>query len=225
MDMPAKPKVLVVYYTFSKQTERVADVIGDDARGPRRRRDQGAHRVHRQALGEAVREDPDALPDAQDRGHAPGPDPAGDGRDPHPARGAGGRLRPRRHRLADLVVPGEPADPLVSQVARGPDGARRQAVRRVSPPRAATGSTTSGTSRRFGEAAGGTWIDETHFVAVGNQVQSMLSWLSLHVRLHRTSTSCCACRRPTSSPDSRRRRSDSPRRSPIRPSVQPTGAA
>ena len=32
--------------------------------------------------------------------------------------------------------------------------------------------------RRFGEADGGTWIDGTHFVAQGNQVQSMLSWLS-----------------------------------------------
>jgi hypothetical protein len=32
--------------------------------------------------------------------------------------------------------------------------------------------------KAFGEAQGGRWIGETHFVAAGNQVQSMLSWLS-----------------------------------------------
>ena len=35
-----------------------------------------------------------------------------------------------------------------------------------------------GNIRRFGEADGGRWIAETHFVATGNQVQSMLAWLS-----------------------------------------------
>ena len=32
--------------------------------------------------------------------------------------------------------------------------------------------------RVLGEQNGGTWIDETHFVAAGNQVMSMLSWLA-----------------------------------------------
>ena len=31
--------------------------------------------------------------------------------------------------------------------------------------------------RALGEANGGTWVDETHFVAAGGQVMSMLSWL------------------------------------------------
>ena len=35
-----------------------------------------------------------------------------------------------------------------------------------------------GDIRRLGEDDGGRWIAETHFVAKGNQVQSMLSWLS-----------------------------------------------
>jgi len=34
------------------------------------------------------------------------------------------------------------------------------------------------TMHKMGEAAGGTWLDETHFVSEGNQVKSMLSWLS-----------------------------------------------
>ena len=33
------------------------------------------------------------------------------------------------------------------------------------------------TMREFGEHAGGTYVDETHFVAEGNQVMSMWSWL------------------------------------------------
>ena len=32
--------------------------------------------------------------------------------------------------------------------------------------------------KRFGEANGGKRIGQTHFVAAGNQVQSMLSWLN-----------------------------------------------
>jgi menaquinone-dependent protoporphyrinogen IX oxidase len=32
--------------------------------------------------------------------------------------------------------------------------------------------------RTLGERDGGTWVDETHFVATGNQVTSMLSWLA-----------------------------------------------
>ena len=32
--------------------------------------------------------------------------------------------------------------------------------------------------RTLGERNGGTWIDETHFVAAGNQVMSMTSWLA-----------------------------------------------
>ena len=31
--------------------------------------------------------------------------------------------------------------------------------------------------RKLGEANGGTWLGETHFVAAGGQVKSMLSWL------------------------------------------------
>ena len=32
--------------------------------------------------------------------------------------------------------------------------------------------------RQLGEEAGGTWHGETHFLALGNQVKSMLSWLA-----------------------------------------------
>jgi hypothetical protein len=31
--------------------------------------------------------------------------------------------------------------------------------------------------RQLGEEAGGAWHGETHFLALGNQVNSMLSWL------------------------------------------------
>ena len=34
------------------------------------------------------------------------------------------------------------------------------------------------TMQKLGEAAGGTWLGETHFLAAGNQVKSMMSWLS-----------------------------------------------
>jgi hypothetical protein len=34
------------------------------------------------------------------------------------------------------------------------------------------------TMQKMGEAAGGQWLDETHFLAEGNQVRSMMSWLS-----------------------------------------------
>jgi hypothetical protein len=34
------------------------------------------------------------------------------------------------------------------------------------------------TIRKLGEAAGGNWLGETHFVFAGNQVKSMLAWLS-----------------------------------------------
>ena len=32
--------------------------------------------------------------------------------------------------------------------------------------------------RKLGEAAGGNWLGETHFLAAGGQVRSMLSWLA-----------------------------------------------
>ena len=35
-----------------------------------------------------------------------------------------------------------------------------------------------GTIKELGEAAGGSWLGEIHFLAAGNQVKSMLSWLS-----------------------------------------------
>jgi menaquinone-dependent protoporphyrinogen IX oxidase len=35
-----------------------------------------------------------------------------------------------------------------------------------------------GDVRKLGEASGGRWLGETHFVAAGNQVNSMLSWLA-----------------------------------------------
>jgi hypothetical protein len=32
--------------------------------------------------------------------------------------------------------------------------------------------------RQLGEDAGGSWVSETHFLALGNQVNSMVSWLA-----------------------------------------------
>ena len=78
-----------------------------------------------------------------------------------------------------------------------------------------------GDIRRFGEADGGTWIDETHFVALGNQVQSMLSWLSYMSGFTVLRQAAAPAADQPQARDSRPRRSEFAERSPIRRSVQP----
>ena len=51
MDGERKPRVLVVYYTLTKQAGRVADAMAQALAGAGLRRLQGAHRVHRRAMG------------------------------------------------------------------------------------------------------------------------------------------------------------------------------
>ncbi len=86
----------------------------------------------------------------------------------------------------DLIVIGSPTWWLTTCVPirsylQDPGGQahpRGQALRRPTRPLAVTTRATSRRSRAAGEASGGTFIDATHFVADGNQVMSMWSWLA-----------------------------------------------
>ena len=205
-----------MYYTFSKQTERVADVIAHDPRGPRRRRDQGAHRVHRQALGEALREGPDALPAAS--------------RSSACSRPRSGRRRARsaippeaQEGDYDLVVIGSPtwwfrvSVPIRSYL-------KSPAARKVLAGKPFAGFSTSRRywklqRRRHQAVRRSRWgqVDRRDALRGGGQPGPVDAFVAqLHVRLHVLQQGCCACRRPTFSPASSRRRASSP-------SAWPTG--
>src|SRR3954454_21089668 len=76
-----------------------------------------------------------ALPDAprlpRRSGDAPGAAAPRHRRDPDPARGPPGQLRPRLHRLTDLVAHYEHAGPLVPPDRLDPTALRREALRRL----------------------------------------------------------------------------------------------
>ena len=78
MEAQPRPKVLVVYYSFSHQTERVADVIVDELgkRGAEVTKAPIAFTDKRWAA--RFEKAPDAIAVDQDRGHAPGSAPACD---------------------------------------------------------------------------------------------------------------------------------------------------
>ena len=176
MEIQPGPRVLVVYYTFSGQTERVARVIGEtlERRGARVSTvkieftdKRWAGRFQKIPMRFAMLKIVGMLP-AQ-------------------ARQATGEIQVPAEALSgdyDLVVIGSPtwwfrvSIPIRSYLTS-------PAARNVLEGRPFAAFSTSrrywkhnvGAIRGFGEQAGGKWIDETHFVAEGNQVQSMLSWL------------------------------------------------
>ena len=123
----AKPRVLIVYFSLTQQSAgRRGDVAGPD--GTRCDVTKAAIEfTDERWVGKLSQ--PDEAPDPPDREHPPGTDRPQDRRDPHPAGCTGGRVRPRRARVSDLVVPDEHADPLVPRVAGREGDPRRQALR------------------------------------------------------------------------------------------------
>ena len=177
MEARPKPRVLVVYYTFSKQTERVADVLARDTRNsvaPTSRRPASSSPTERWA--KRFEKVPMRFPIVHIVGMLPAQ-----------IRQATGEIRippEAQDGDYDLVVIGSPTW-WFRVACRSVRTSSRPRARPSSPAQRSLAYTTSrrywkrnlGDMRRFGEADGGTWVGGTHFVAVGNQVQSMLSWL------------------------------------------------
>ena len=177
MGSERNPKALVVYYTFSQQTGRVAEVMAEALADKGYDVTTSRDRVHRPALGKALLQGSDELPGAPDPRRCwsrSGCARTGEIRIPDEAQD--GRLRPRRDRLAHLVADDEHADPLLPQVAGRQERPRRQALRGL----LGLASLLEGQHEGRQEARRGQrrqWLGETHFLAAGGQVKSMLSWL------------------------------------------------
>ena len=177
MEASAKPRVLIVYYTFSKQTERVADAMA--ATLERRGAEVASARIELidKRWADRFEKVPMRFPILKIVGMLPAQIRQATGEITVPSAASSGDY--------DLVVIGSPTwwfrvslpvrswlkSQAASQVLNGKPFAvfttsRRYWNRHVRETKA------------FGEAAGGRYVDQTHFVASGNQVQSMLSWLS-----------------------------------------------
>ena len=222
MEAQAKPRVLIVYYTFSKQTERVADVIADDARASRGA-DVTKARIELTDKRWAKRFEtvPMRFPLIKIVGMLPAQ-----------MRQATGEIQSRQRRttgdydlvvdrLADLVVPGEPADALVPQVARRQEGPRPASRSPAIPPPAATGSRTRGHQAvRRGRWRAVGRRDALRGRRQPGPVDARLA--RLHVRLHLPRS---ALRLPPDEPPAgfEAQARTSPRASPIRP-LRHTGA-
>jgi flavodoxin len=175
--MQAKPRVLVVYYTFSKQTERVADVIATTLENRGADVTKARIELTDQRWARRFEKVPMRFPMLKIVGMLPAQVRQATGEINIPPEAQGGDY--------DLIVIGSPtwwfrvSLPIRSYLKSSP-------ARKVLNGKPFAGFSTSrrywhynvGDIRRLGEADGGRWIDETHFVALGNQVQSMLSWLS-----------------------------------------------
>ncbi len=177
MEMEAKPKVLVAYYTFSKQTERVAQVVARTLEG------RGAEVTLSRILltdkrwSKRFEKVPMRWPMLKIVGMLPAQIRQATGEIDIPPEAQDGDY--------DLVVIGSPTwwfrlslpmrtymkSPAAAKVLKGKSFAGFTTSRRYYRQNLKD-------MRRFGEADGGKWVGETHFVAEGNQVQSMLSWLS-----------------------------------------------
>ena len=177
MNADSRPKALVVYYTFSRQTGRVADVVGDAL-------DANGYEVSRAAIEFT---DPHW---AKLFSSVPMP---------HPALRIPRILMAQRMRKTgeirvppaaeqgeyDLVVIGSPTWWLTTNMPV------RSYLKSAAAKRVLSGTQFAAFSvsrrywkgnmkdvRKLGEAGGGTWVGETHFTAAGGQVRSMVSWLA-----------------------------------------------
>ncbi len=176
MSTDPKPRVLIVYYTFTRQTGMVVDAMAD-------------------ALTERGCDVTKALLEFTDPDHGK-PFSALPMR--WPIWHITGMLVPQRRRKTgeigippeaqqgdyDLVVFGSPTwwlttcmpvrsyleSPAAKAVLDGKPFAGASVSRRYY-------KGNLGDIKKLGEKAGGTWVGETHFVSEGNQVQSMASWL------------------------------------------------
>src|SRR5262245_4954229 len=176
MSVPARPTVLIVYYTLTKQTERVAEAIADafEARGYEVTKalieftdDRWVPKLSQFPMKRPFPQIASILP-AQLRHKT--------GEIGIPPEAEGGDY--------DLVVLASPtwwfqtSMPIRSYlesraaqtVLKGKPFATASISRRYY-------SINLGQQKKLGEKAGGQWIDKTHFVVAGGQVKSMLSWL------------------------------------------------
>ena len=172
-----KPRVLLVYYTLTKQTGRVADALAEafEARGC----DvvEGAHRVHRPAMGAEALGVPDEPSDPPDRRRFSRRSSA-----TRPVRSAFLRRRSR----ATTTWSCSPLPPGGSRracrSARISNRPRRRRCLNGKPFACASisrryFSINLGQQKKLAEKDGGRWVDKTHFVCAGGQVKSMLAWL------------------------------------------------
>ena len=179
----ARPKALIVYYSFSHQTERVADAIADELsrRGVDVTKTPIAFTDKRWAARfETV---PMRFPMIKIVGMLPAQ-----------LRHATGEIQTPPAAATDgydLVVVGSPTwwfrvsipmrswltSPAAKVVLSGTPFAAFTTSRRY-------WRQNIGDIRKLGEASGGRFIDQTHFVAEGNQVTSMISWLVYMAGIH-----------------------------------------
>jgi menaquinone-dependent protoporphyrinogen IX oxidase len=172
----APPRVLIVYYSFSNQTKRVADVIADSLGQRGAEVTRARIELTDTRWAKRFEQVPMRFPMLKLVGMLPAQ-----------IRRATGEIRiPPEARSGDydLVVVGSPtwwfrlSIPIRSYL-------RSPAAKAVLGGKPFAGFSTSrrywkhnvGDIKDLGQEAGGTWIEQTHFVAAGNQVQSMLAWL------------------------------------------------
>jgi flavodoxin len=176
MSAPAKPKVLIVYYTLTKQSGRVADAIA-------------------KALEERGCDATKALLEFTDERWVPK---LSGFPMTHPVPQIGSILFAHlRHKTGEIRIPQEAQEgdydlillasptwwfqtsmpmrsylesPAAKTVMNGKPFACVSISRRYY-------SINLGQQRKLGENVGGRFIDKTHFVVAGGQVKSMLSWL------------------------------------------------
>jgi menaquinone-dependent protoporphyrinogen IX oxidase len=177
MSEPTKPRVLIVYYTFSQQTGRVAEVMAQafTARGcevtkalieftePRWQK-----LFAKVPMARPVLEIPTIMPSQRRKK-------TGEIRIPQEAQEGD----------YDLVVIGSPTWWLTTNMPIR-SYLKSPAARKVLDGKAFAAYSVSrkywkgnmDDVRKLGEENGGRWVDRTYFVAVGNQVTTMLSWLA-----------------------------------------------
>ena len=177
MDAATKPKVLLVSYTFSRQTRRVADVMADELTTKGCDVTSAEIEFTDSRYKERFSEVPMSMPTIRIVGMLPAQ-----------LRRATGEIRiPREAQEGDydLVVFGSPTwwlttnmpirsyleSPAAAKILNGRPFAAFSVSRRY------WKGNIKGI-RKLGEANGGRWVDQIHFLAAGGQVKSMLSWLS-----------------------------------------------
>ena len=176
MEPGARPRVLIVYFTFSGQTERVADVIAETLEKRGAEVNEARIELTDKRWAKRFEKIPMRFPMFKIVGMLPAQVRQATGEIAIPLEAQDGDY--------DLVVIGSPTwwfrlslpmrsylkSPSAKKVLGGKSFAAYSTSRRY-------WKHNVGDSRRLGEVLGGDWIGETHFVAEGNQVQSMLAWL------------------------------------------------
>ncbi len=176
MDGKGTPHVLFVYYSFTQQTRRVADTMADTLRGRGYDVTEAALEFTDPHYAERFSKRPMSWPITKITGMLPAQVRKKTGAITIPPAASGGDY--------DLVVIGSPTwwlttcmpvrsymhDPASGSVLAGRPFAVFSTSRRYYKGNLKT-------IRELGVKSGGKFVDDTHFVAYGNQVMSMWSWL------------------------------------------------